>query len=112
VVFLFIWIDHISKQVDSGCTFSKDPHGLETCWKATKTHFSANTLKGDGVMCEASAYIVKNGNEELVLESVDILESGDDEVNMINIFGERKTVKARIRSLSLVDHKIILEPAG
>ena len=61
-------------------------------------------------MCEAAAYILKDGQEELLLESVDQLESGHGEVKMVNIFGERKEFKGRIKLLSLVDHKIILEP--
>jgi predicted RNA-binding protein len=61
-------------------------------------------------MCEAAAYILKDGQEELLLESVDLLESGNGEVKMVNIFGERKEFKGRIKLLSLVDHKIILEP--
>ena len=60
-------------------------------------------------MCESSAYIMKDGKEELVLESVDVLENEGDAVNLVNIFGEQKRIKARIKSLSLVDHKIILE---
>ena len=60
-------------------------------------------------MCEASAYLMKEGQEELLLESVDTLENQGDEISMVNIFGEQKRIKARIRSLSLVDHKIILE---
>ena len=63
-------------------------------------------------MCEASAYIIKDGGQELVLESVDVLENEDGEINMINIFGEQKRLKARIKSLSLVEHKIILEQLG
>ena len=60
-------------------------------------------------MCEASAYLIKDGKEELVLESVDVLENEDGEIFIVNIFGEQKRIKARIRSLSLVDHRIILE---
>jgi predicted RNA-binding protein len=63
-------------------------------------------------VCEASAYIIKDGRQELVLESVDVLENEDGEINMINIFGEQKRLKARIKTLSLVDHKIILEQLG
>jgi len=59
-------------------------------------------------MCEASAYVIKDGEEELVLESVDVLENKDGEINMVNIFGEQEQIKARIKTLSLVDHKIIL----
>jgi predicted RNA-binding protein len=61
-------------------------------------------------MCEAAAYLLKDGKEELLLESVDLLESEENQVKMINIFGEQKKVKAKIKALSLVDHKIILEP--
>lgn len=60
-------------------------------------------------MCEAAAYLLKGDQEELVLESVDLLEQEDDHVKMVNIFGEQKILKARIKALSLVEHKIILE---
>lgn len=60
-------------------------------------------------MCEASAYIVKDGQEELILESVDTLENEEGEIFMVNIFGEQKRLKAKIKTLSLVNHKIILE---
>ena len=61
-------------------------------------------------MCEAAAYLLKDGQEELLLESVDQLETGNGEVKMVNIFGEQKEIRAKIKLLSLVDHKIILEP--
>lgn len=61
-------------------------------------------------MCEASAFIIKDGQEELVLESVDILEPEDGNIRLVNIFGEQKILPAKIKKLSLVDHKIILEP--
>ena len=61
-------------------------------------------------MCESTAYILKDGKEELLFEGVDSLESQDDEVKMVNIFGEEKTVRARVKRFSLVDHRIILEP--
>ncbi len=61
-------------------------------------------------MCEASAYIIKDGQEELILESVDKLENEDGEINLVNIFGDQKRVRARLKALSLVEHKIILEP--
>jgi len=60
-------------------------------------------------MCEANAYFFKNGKEELILEAVDVLENEGDEVRIANIFGEQKTVRGRIRKMSLVDHKIFIE---
>ncbi|HMK66714.1 MAG TPA: CooT family nickel-binding protein [Thermodesulfobacteriota bacterium] len=60
-------------------------------------------------MCEAAAFMLKDGKEELILESVDILEPENGKIRLVNIFGEQKTVSARIKQLSLVNHKIILE---
>ncbi len=61
-------------------------------------------------MCEATAYLLRDSQEEVVMESVDILEPGDGQLRMINVFGEEKILKARIKGFSLVDHKILLEP--
>ena len=63
-------------------------------------------------MCEASVYLQKDGAEELVLESVDVLEEQDGEVVMRDIFGEEKRLKARVKQLALVNHRIVLEPMG
>ena len=60
-------------------------------------------------MCESTAYIVKNGKEEVVLENVDFLENREGSVKMVNLFGEEKIVEGHVKRLSLVDHKIILE---
>jgi len=60
-------------------------------------------------MCEANAYIIENGKEQLFLESVDILRPEGDAVYMLSAFGEQKTVNARIKEVRLMDHKIILE---
>ena len=60
-------------------------------------------------MCESSAYLLREGREELVFENVDFLENKEDQVRMIDIFGEEKIINGRVKILSLVDHKIILE---
>ena len=59
-------------------------------------------------MCEASAYVLKNGQEELLLSDVDIVEPEGEGWRLINIFGEQKVINADIQRLNLVDHKIIL----
>ena len=61
-------------------------------------------------MCESSAFLLKRGKEELLFESIDLLENEDGQVSLTNMFGEKKKVRARVKTLSLVDHKIILEP--
>lgn len=60
-------------------------------------------------MCEATAYLVRDGKEEVLLESVDVVEPDNGKLRVVNIFGEQRVVDARITKLSLVDHKIILE---
>jgi len=62
-------------------------------------------------MCEAPVYLMKNCREELVLENIDRLECWANQIYMVNIFGEEKRIAAKIKILSLIDHKIILEPA-
>ena len=62
-------------------------------------------------MCEANVYIRNKGEKEyeLLLEAVDRLTPGNDEIVVESIFGERKIVKARIAELLLLDHRIHLE---
>ncbi len=60
-------------------------------------------------MCESNAYVVRDGKEELVMESVDVLRPEGDEIYLESIFGEQKRLKAHIKELRLVDHRIILE---
>lgn len=59
-------------------------------------------------MCEAAAYILKNGREELLLQDVDLIEPDGENLRIVSIFGEQKIVKASILSLNLVNHKVIL----
>ena len=61
-------------------------------------------------MCEANVYLVdKEGNEKLLLESVDKLVPSEEGIMLENIFSERKTVKAKIKEMALVEHRIVLE---
>lgn len=60
-------------------------------------------------MCEANAYMIKGGEEEMIMEAVDTVKPEDDGLKLTSIFGEQKFLKARIHSLSLVDHKIFLK---
>ena len=60
------------------------------------------------IMCEANAYLIEDNGERLVMEGVDTVEPQDDGLLLVNIFGDQKFLKARIESLSLVDHKVFL----
>ena len=59
-------------------------------------------------MCEANAYIDKDGREELILESVDLVEPQvDGGFLLVDIFGRQKTLKAHLKRMNLVNHRIV-----
>jgi predicted RNA-binding protein len=61
-------------------------------------------------MCESNVYLIdKNGEEKLFLESVDKIIPTDDSIYLENIFCQTITVKAKIKEMQLVEHRIILE---
>ncbi|SPJ13995.1 conserved hypothetical protein [Syntrophobacter sp. SbD2] len=60
-------------------------------------------------MCEANAYLLKEGKEQLIMEAVDKVENEGDHIKIENIFGEQKMVQGRILSMSLVNHRIVIE---
>jgi len=61
-------------------------------------------------LCEANVYLIdENGTEILILDSVDKVIPDKDEIRLENIFNERKTIRARIKEMELVNHRIILE---
>jgi len=61
-------------------------------------------------MCEAHAFILKDGKEEKVMESVDRVEMDGDIVKLVSIFGEQKTLKASLKQYNNSEGKIIFEP--
>ena len=60
-------------------------------------------------MCQSSAYLEKEGKNELLMEDVDLFEAEGDQIKLVNIFGEELKIRARVKNLSLIDHKIILK---
>lgn len=60
-------------------------------------------------MCEAHAFLIKDGIEQKLMENVDQLEVDGDEIKMISIFGEQKNIKAKIKSYNSADSRILLE---
>lgn len=61
-------------------------------------------------MCEANVYIDRGSGQELLMEKVDrIIPGEENNIFMESIFGERRVVKARIREMELVHHRIVLE---
>ncbi|VBB44350.1 RNA-binding protein [uncultured Desulfatiglans sp.] len=62
-------------------------------------------------MCEAHAFVLKGGQEEKLLENVDLLEVEGDNIRLVNIFGEQKKLKGVFRSYDNTQRKILIEPS-
>jgi len=61
-------------------------------------------------MCEAHAYMLRNKKEEKILESVDLIELEGEEIHLVNIFGEQKTIRGKLTRYNNREGKIIFEP--
>ena len=64
-------------------------------------------------MCEAAVYILRpDGGQDLVMDDVDLVELEEGQVvRLVSIFGDQRSLRARIKSMSLANHRIILEGA-
>ncbi len=60
-------------------------------------------------MCEASAYLLEDDKESLLMEAVDKVEPDEKGIRLVSIFGEQKYIKGHIHALSLVDHKVYIK---
>jgi len=61
-------------------------------------------------MCEAHAYMLRDTIEEKILESVDLMELDGDDIHLVNIFGEQKTIRGKLTRYNNREGKIIIEP--
>ena len=60
-------------------------------------------------MCQTSAYVMRDGHEELVLQDVISVTPEQGAIRMVNLFGEEKTVPGRIWQIDLLAHRIIIQ---
>ena len=59
-------------------------------------------------MCESNAFLADGDKERLVLEDVAFIRPEGEMLRLRNIFGEEKTLRAEIREINLLEHKIVL----
>ena len=57
-------------------------------------------------MCDMNAFLVDNGSQEMVMESVETVERDGERIRLSNIFGEQKTIEAVFEAIR--DNKIYL----
>ena len=62
-------------------------------------------------MCQISACILKDNQEEKVMETVEYVEANGNRVTLVNLFGEKVTMKAKFKSYDADNSKIIFEPS-
>jgi len=60
-------------------------------------------------MCQSNAYFAQDGEEELILEDVVSVTPEGDKIELVSLFGERKTIGAKIKFIDLIHHKIVFE---
>jgi predicted RNA-binding protein len=61
-------------------------------------------------MCDTNAYLIRDGAEEKILDSVEVIEVQGDETELVNIYGERKTLRARLKLFDNSQGKLVFEP--
>ncbi len=61
-------------------------------------------------MCQSNAYLIDGNNEELILEDVaKLLFENDNQIRLISLFGEEKSVKGELDKVDLLNHKIFIK---
>ncbi len=62
-------------------------------------------------MCQSSVFVIKDGEEELVMKDVSTIKPGANagELLLEGILGEQKVFQGRLKELQLMDHKILVE---
>jgi predicted RNA-binding protein len=60
-------------------------------------------------MCDLRAYVKSDGQEVLLLEAVNQVNSARGTVTVRNLFGEEKTVPGEVREISLTKNRLVIE---
>ncbi len=61
-------------------------------------------------MCQSSVFIMENGKEKEIKRDVILVEPVDEGVKIQGFFEAPQVVPARIKTIDLLKHRIILEP--
>ncbi len=61
-------------------------------------------------MCDINVFIKKNGIEEKVLENVDLIEEVADGMRLVTIFGEERTLKAKMVRYDNSEKRMVFQP--
>lgn len=59
-------------------------------------------------MCLSKVYILENGQEHMILDSVNNIRMENGEVILSDIIGERKTVRGMIQDVDLIRNTVLI----
>lgn len=62
-------------------------------------------------MCEAKAYIIKNGSEQQIMQDVVLAQPEGETCLLVNLLGEQKLVRGHITKIDFIRHTIHLTQA-
>ena len=62
------------------------------------------------IVCDITVFIKKNGIEEKVLENVDRIEEVADGMRLVNIFGEERTLNAKMVRYDNSEKRMVFHP--
>lgn len=61
-------------------------------------------------MCDINVFVVEQGIEEKVLENVDLIEEVAQGMRLVNIFGEERTIKAKMVRFDNSEKRMVFQP--
>lgn len=59
-------------------------------------------------MCLSKVFLVKNGKEQLILDSVSNIRMEDQEITLYDIIGETMTVRGTIQDVDLIRNTVLI----
>ncbi|MDI6894046.1 MAG: CooT family nickel-binding protein [Bacillota bacterium] len=60
-------------------------------------------------MCQSRVVTLREGREEVVMDDVVTVRPQDDRLLLQDLYGQEKVIRARIKELQLMDHRIVIE---
>jgi predicted RNA-binding protein len=60
-------------------------------------------------MCQSRVVTLREGQEEVVMDDVVTVRPQDDRLLLQDLYGQEKVIRARIKELQLMDHRIVIE---
>jgi len=60
-------------------------------------------------MCQSRVVTVRGGQEEVVMDDVVTVRPQDDHLFLQDLYGRQKLIRARIKELQLMDHRVVIE---